>query len=350
MLDDQAVKMIRDEAVRAEHSGHLTPSQLKLIYARKWFHLLVPEVYGGKEVDLPTFVRFMEYLAGINGSLAWCVNLGAGANMFSGYMEPKVADALFRNPQTCIAGSGAQSGIARSEGEHYIINGSWKYASGAHHATHFSFNAKVDDKQSPAFLSFIIPREQVHVLNTWHTTGLMATSSHDFFINKGIIPIDYAFDLTKETQHNHGSLYRFPFQMLAEINILAVSVGLARRFTELAKEVRAAKVSEHTSYEKFNSVSNQLEEQFIVVNTNMHRYLHRLWDENKQGILDEKKDGALFTDHIIQSADAARALVDGLYPYLGMQSIVSDHEINRVWRDFKTASQHALLSPDRISV
>jgi hypothetical protein len=42
---------------------------------------------------------------------------------------------------------------------------------------------------------------------------------------------------------------------------------------------------------------------------------------------------------------ASRYAVDTLYPYCGLFAARADTGINRVWRDFHTASQHALLLP-----
>jgi hypothetical protein len=42
---------------------------------------------------------------------------------------------------------------------------------------------------------------------------------------------------------------------------------------------------------------------------------------------------------------ASRHAVDTLYPYCGLVAASADSDINRVWRDFHTASQHALLTP-----
>ncbi|MDB5128520.1 MAG: hypothetical protein JWQ85_2752, partial [Mucilaginibacter sp.] len=43
-------------------------------------------------------------------------------------------------------------------------------------------------------------------------------------------------------------------------------------------------------------------------------------------------------------AKIARECVDELYPYCGLMAASTDAEINRVWRDLHTASQHALLT------
>ena len=54
--------------------------------------------------------------------------------------------------------------------------------------------------------------------------------------------------------------------------------------------------------------------------------------------------------HAVQASSLAlvavsRAAVDELYPYCGLYAAHEDSTINRVWRDFHTASQHSLLLP-----
>ena len=63
-----------------------------------------------------------------------------------------------------------------------------------------------------------------------------------------------------------------------------------------------------------------------------------------EGRVSEAQATALETASIAWVA-ASRAAVDTLYPYCGLFAAREDSEINRVWRDFHTASQHALLMP-----
>ena len=159
MINSSLIDAIREEAQEAERIGELSSRQLAIIYENRWFHLLVPKEYGGKEMDLPEFALLMEALANIDGSFAWNVNLGAGANMFAGYLDKKVAKDIFSDSETCIAGSGAISGTAKKEKDSYLINGYWKYASGSAQANFFSLNATlVDEKKEGAFSSFIVPK------------------------------------------------------------------------------------------------------------------------------------------------------------------------------------------------
>jgi alkylation response protein AidB-like acyl-CoA dehydrogenase len=59
------------------------------------------------------------------------------------FFEPKIAKQIYSDPEACLAGSGAPTGTATITGDGYIINGSWKYASGVHHATYITVNCNI---------------------------------------------------------------------------------------------------------------------------------------------------------------------------------------------------------------
>src|SRR5690606_8828364 len=73
--------------------------------------------------------------------------------------------------------------------------------------------------------------------------------------------------------------------------------------------------------------------------------LEQLWQEvnNERKIPNELSSS--FSKSVSDTATAARQLVDILYPFAGMKVVFQDTEISRIYRDFKVASQHALLSP-----
>src|SRR5690606_27735667 len=117
--------------------------------------------------------------------------LGAGANMFAGFMDQGIASEIFKSEKTCIAGSGAVTGTAKIKDDGYIISGYWKYASGSAHANYFSLNALLEDYETGEYASFIVPSEEVKVLNTWNVFGMKATSSCDFSVSNVWVPKSY---------------------------------------------------------------------------------------------------------------------------------------------------------------
>lgn len=352
ILTPAEINLIKEESILAEKQGKLTTKQLQLIYKKAWFHLLVPENIGEKELSLPDFARFMEELASVDGSFAWAINLGAGANMFAGYMEQHTAKTIFIPKETCVAGSGAVGGTATKENNGYLINGHWKYASGAAHATFFSLNAEI--KGEDVVKSFLVPAKEVKLLSTWNVSGLKATGSCEFKIENAWVPHAYCFDLQQASPWVDSPLYRFPFYTLAEINMLVMLTGLAIQFQKLGLEIVKEKAvfddkEGNKIYEDalFRRLSDEVDQVFCTKRRQTFELLDKLWLKTKaeKAISDLEKEE--FTKAVIQTAIAARNMVDQLYPFLGMNVIFESSEIGRVYRDFKVASQHALLSPIR---
>lgn len=356
MLTSEEIQLIRNEVQIAEKSGKPTKNQLNLIYKKRWFHLLVPKSMGGKEMPLPAFARFMEKLASVDGSFAWTVNLGAGANMFAGYMEEQTAKKIFASEKTCVAGSGAVGGTATKKDDGYIINGIWKYASGATHASFFSLNATIAGEEN-LVRSFLVPAAQVKILDTWNVTGLKATASCDFKVENQWVPENYGFNLQTPSSSIKSVLYRFPFNTLAEINMLVILTGLAIHFKELSIEIVKHKTffgknpgSNIKIYESniFQAVLTEVDADFNAKREKTFTVLDRLWEKTEANKEVEEAEKDEFTKTVLQTANATRNLIDKLYPFLGMNVIFEDSEIGRVYRDFKVASQHVLLSPMRL--
>src|SRR5258708_16561919 len=139
-IDEADVNAIRNAAAEAERMGMLHPEQLRVVYKREWFKLLVPRVHTGRQITLPNLVRLQEAISWTDGSTGWVVTLCSGAGWFGGFIAPEVAHRVFNDPNVCLAGSGAAGSTADIATKGYIINGTWKYASGAHHATHITAN------------------------------------------------------------------------------------------------------------------------------------------------------------------------------------------------------------------
>jgi len=344
--------LLYKEAPIAETQGKLTSAQLFVIYKYNWFHLLIPKSLGGEEMPLPQFARFMEYLAAIDGSFAWNVNLGAGANMFAGFMEQTTASKIFSSKKTCVAGSGAVGGTATAKDGGFIINGHWKYASGSAHANYFSLNAFLADGEDNEYASFLVPAAEVELLNNWNVFGMKATSSCEFKVNNTWVPSSYMFDLQKPSSTINSTLYKFPFMLLAEINMLVMITGLAIHFYEKVIEQAKEKVLTNKNeslllfeHPIFREALNKNEFSFFESRRITFSLLNELWRE----VADEKKItkelSSSFSKSVSDTADSARKLVDALYPFAGMKVVFENTEISRIYRDFKVASQHALLSP-----
>ncbi|GAB2987889.1 acyl-CoA dehydrogenase family protein [Mucilaginibacter puniceus] len=340
---------IRGSAKEAEEIGMLHPQQLELIYQQKWFKALMPVEYGGLDLSLPDLVRLQEALSWCDGSFGWVFTLCCGAGWFSGFIDTGIAPSLFNDEKTCLAGSGAQTGEAVITDNGYIINGEWNYASGAHHATHFTANCILkkdgevflNEDGSPVIRPFVIDKKDVQLLATWKYIGMVATGSHSFKIEKLNVNKNRCFQIDPNHTTIDSPLYQYPFLQLAEATLAANLAGMAIHFIDLAEvAIEQRKALKKFTIQQQNVVAKKLRS--IKVNLQdvrnaFYEAIDSSWDVVNPTTLQ------LVSATSRQLAKAARNHVDALYPYCGLQAASPDTEINRVWRDLHTASQHSLL-------
>lgn len=356
ILSASCKQTIHEYAGQAEQLGCLPPALLQLAYTNNWFKLFVPEVYGGPGLLLPEILRLEEAIASEDGSLGWTVTLCSGAGWFAGFLDPKLADEVFADPQVCFAGSGAVGGTAIKDGDGYLVNGTWKYASGATHATIFTANCVLqdtdrnnltDDRGEPLIKSFILKKDEVEIIPGWSYFGLVATGSHAFTVKNLKVPLNRTFEINAGIKVRSTG-FDYPFLQLAETTLAVNSLGMASHFISLT----AAAFAERSGQKRYT------EEQVLFFNEELERSTATLeqvragfyaaFDQSWEQLV---QDGSIMNEQLEsvskisrQLAHTSRRIADSLFPFAGLEAAKKETEINRVWRDIHTASQHSLLT------
>lgn len=353
-LQPDRVKTLRDSSAEAESMAKLHSDQLTIIYEQGWFKLLIPAAYSGREMSLPDLVRLEEGISWADGSVGWVVTLCCGAGWFGGFLEPEKATTVFSDPQVCLAGSGAATGTATITATGYIINGAWKYASGAHHATHFTANCIIkkgdetvmNEDGNPLILPFIFDSKDVEVFPAWKYVGMMGTGSDAFRVTNLEVNTDCNFKIDPAAAVVNGALYQYPFLQLAEATLAANISGIAIHFMDLCAEIFAEKLSEDRYSEAQKNVLKdtlmRLTHELESARSEFYKAVDHSWDTLQNDDNDQALQKVSSTSRKL--AKTARECVDQLYPYCGLQAAGPEAQINRTWRDIHTASQHSLLT------
>jgi alkylation response protein AidB-like acyl-CoA dehydrogenase len=353
-------RRIARHAAQADADGWLHPVQQALIHRRGWLRMLAPKNLGGAEMALPDVVRLEEAIAAVDGSMGWTVTLCAGAGWFAGFLPPALAREVLATRRVCLAGSGAPTGYADVEGDGYRIDGRWDYASGAPMATHFTFNAVLreggspllDAEGKPRIKAFVVPAALVEAVPNWRSIGLRATASHGYAVRGKWIAREHGFDIDPAHARAHGPLYRFPFLAFAFLTLSANLAGMAAHFVDLAEECLQHRRNRWSGQgEPLNetpavrAVLASCRARCDAARARCYAQLDASW---ARVLLDGRVDDAealALQDLSMAWVAAARHAVDTLYPYCGLYAARADSPVNRVWRDFHTASQHSLLMP-----
>ncbi|OFA03634.1 acyl-CoA dehydrogenase [Duganella sp. HH101] len=355
-------RRIERYAAMADTARFLHPIQQALLHRRGWLKMLAPRASGGAELPLPDAVRLEEAVAAVDGSMGWVLTLCAGAGWFAGFLPPALARDIIGGKRVCLGGSGAPTGYAEQEvdGEAagFRITGRWDYASGAPMATHFTLNAVLrangqpllDEHGAPRIRAFLVPAEQVQIVPSWGSIGMRASASHSYRVDGAWVSEQHGFAIRPDAATADGPLYRFPFYSLAYVTLAANIAGMAGHFVRLAEPCmrrrrHAVKDLPLLEVPEVAALLRDKESALASARTHFYAVLDRSWTQVVDGTqLDADAMHAVQASSLALVA-ASRAAVDELYPYCGLYAAHEDSTINRVWRDFHTASQHSLLLP-----
>ncbi|MDB4922768.1 acyl-CoA dehydrogenase [Mucilaginibacter sp.] len=355
-IDIEDVNIIRNTAAEAEQLGMLHPEQLQLIYKNHWFKLLVPAIYSGQQITLLSLLQLQEAISWADGSTGWVVTLCNGAGWFGGFISPEIAHEIFSDPKVCLAGSGAVCGTAEITANGYSVNGVWKYASGAHHATHITANCAIkkggnpvlNDNGEPLILPFIFDKKNVTILPAWKYIGMVATGSDAFEVKDLEVSLNRQFKIDPIAAIIPDPLYLYPFLQLAEATIAVNLSGIAIHFMDLCEDIfyekiKLPKLTDQQRTFLMNELM-RLKNELALLRKDFYEAVEKSWDaiQNAKKIPEEILNQVSSTSRKL--AHASRESVDTLYPLCGLIAASTETEINRAWRDLHTASQHALLA------
>lgn len=344
-----------DWAPKAEKTGSLTPEMLDLIYQKKWFKLFVPKELDGLGLTLPEALLLEEKIARLDASMGWTVTLCAGAGWFVGFLDQELSQVIFADPKVCLAGSGFVGGKANRKGEYYEISGSWTYASGALHATHFTANCEIlengnpvlDQSGKPLVKAFILKKEEVEILDGWSYMGMIATGSHAFKTENILVPLNRAFEILAGITTRPEAVYKFPFLQFAEATLAVNILGITQHLQSLVSET-FWKRHEFRKYDQkhldyFQKLEKSCQSKLEVARRKFYDAVEISWQELEINGKISNKSLKSVSRSSRKLTQVCRESNSKMHPFAGLEAAKTHTELNRVWRDFNTVSQHALL-------
>jgi indole-3-acetate monooxygenase len=193
-----------------------------------FFRMVLPADYQGLETPPARMIEVLEALSVGNASVAWCVMIGATTALNAAYLPDYHAKTIWADPNMITGGVFAPKGKAVREGDDYRVSGRWAWGSGSANCGWLVGGSIVMLEAGPSARMMWFQRDQVELIDTWHTMGMRGTGSGDMAVSDALVPIDRSVSLTNDKARIERPLYAFPaFGMLA-MAIAGVALGNAR--------------------------------------------------------------------------------------------------------------------------
>jgi alkylation response protein AidB-like acyl-CoA dehydrogenase len=345
----------RDEG---ERQRHLATPIYEAMREAGLFKLWQPKNLGGEEEDIRTVLMVVEQLARYDGPTAWNLLIGIQSGYLLGFMDqPTAAEMLAGEPDATLGGSGQRGGRATPVEGGYRISGRWSFMSGVHHKRWVCGNTIMLDENgeerknedgSPVFYMCFFRNDQYEIIDTWHTTGLRGTGSHDVEVKEAFVPEKRKIaGMSIHSEHQSGPLYHTRIPLLLGPPLSAVGLGIAAEAIDSFAELAGTKVPSRSQRRLAENDFVQMGLGKAMAKVNAGRaYLYQamcdnLWPAMVAGNGDSEEVAIDVFLSSVNAAQSAAEAVDILQGLAGTTGIYEGHPIERAFRDVHMVTQHA---------
>jgi indole-3-acetate monooxygenase len=240
-------QVVADQADEIETGRRLPESVVDALRRSGINRLAIPVELGGLEAPVPETVETIAAISSVDGSAGWCAAIGAGSNVFAGYLPEPAAREVFADPDQGNATMFAPMGTVEADGAPTTLSGRWPFTSNCLHSSWAGLGAFVrrgdQPPESPPRVVFV-PVGELTIEDTWSSPGLRGTGSHH------VSALAVEVDLDRSCRFGDqawpaGALWRLPIYTVLIPTLAAVPLGIARgavdHVLELAREGRAAR-------------------------------------------------------------------------------------------------------------
>lgn len=368
MREQELVERIRDlvpmleaHAAQAESERKPVDGVMQAIEATGCYKYFVPKRYGGYEFSLETFMDIGMLLGEGCLSTGWVITFCMEHNWLLGLYNQQAQDDIFgKQPYIIAPGALAPKGTATPVDGGYRIKGRWEWGTGVMHADWVMVGAltPTEDPDKPDLCMYLIPRDQVNVIDTWHVAGMVGTGSNDIEVNDVVVPGHFKQSIigmrdgtSPGAEFHDTPTYRMPMMPVLGLTAAAPAVGAARKSVALFRE-RLLRRDVYGTQEKQSqralSQARLAHAQVAAENaqTLLKSIARRVTEWGESGERCEAEERAHLRLQIAAVVRQARDVVRDVVEASGAHAHFLESPLQRSLRDLHTLSCHTVFDMD----
>ena len=327
-----------------------------------FFRMMLDRELGGLEADPITAAQVVETLSKVSPSVGWVVMIVASTNFWAARTLPDEAVREVFAPGTPVnvTGNLVPHGRAVKVQGGWRVSGQWPLGSGCHHAHWAASGGWLHDEQGPimdgdipAWRVFYTPIGDCHILDTWHSTGLRGTGSHDYTMDDVFVP-DRLVTRHPLRAPSLRSSRHYAYSAVVIGSMASVALGAGRGAIDCLIEVFGAKMelpSSRPASSIFDKQADLGAAEALVGSARayLHDILAQVWDRVIAGEPLTPGLRARFRLACTNAATSSVAAVDRIYRAGGTDSIYTSSPVERFFRDVHTVAAHVAMRPSTLA-
>ncbi|OBK30698.1 hydroxylase [Mycobacterium asiaticum] len=224
-LAEKLALTARDMWAAIDRERRLPPELVSRLNEAGLLRATMPREVDALELSPATSLRCAEALARGDAATGWCVSIAVTSALLVAYLPEGARNEMFGGGKGVAAGVWAPRGVAKSVDGGVLVSGRWPFCSGITHADLMFAGCFVDGGSIPSVVT--LQKDDLQVLDNWHTLGLRGTGSHDTVAKDVFVPADRVFSIFDGPSVDRP-LYRFPVFGFFALSVAAAALGNAR--------------------------------------------------------------------------------------------------------------------------
>ena len=359
----QMAPALAERVTEADRLRRLPDATVAAFHDAGFFRMLQPARWGGLEVDPQVFYDVQMTVGAACASSAWVLGvLAVHAWQLALFPLAAQEEVWGKDRDTLISSSYAPTGkVTRVEGG-FQLAGRWSFSSGCDHAQWVFLGGMVPpaaEGQPPEMRTFLVPRKDWRIEDTWHTMGLKGTGSKDVVVDGTFVPehrthrlIDGYKRVSPGHEVNPAPLFKLPFGQVFVRSVSTTAIGIAQGALDAYRKSTAARIAASDGAKVALDPSAQgVAARAATTIAALRAKLYRNFDE-MMALVRAGQDLPLErrleyrVDSSMAVVDAA-AVVDALFTESGGRAIFDGSPLQRAFLDVHCARAHYANNPEK---
>ncbi len=349
VVTQQILDLIASKSDEQRASRRMSKDVVDALKECGFFTMLLPKQWGGLERKPQEFFAEQVRIAEADMSTAWAGGIIAVHAFQLALMSEEAQREVYENdPNTLISSSynpvGARAEMCEGG---FMLHGRWGWSSGSDHCTWALLGGVIP---GDGYRTFLVPRSQYDIEDTWDVMGLQGTGSNDVVISEPIFVPEHRthkqMDGFNCVNDQENPMYDLSWAQTFVRVVNSAAIGALKKAVKVFVESKQGNsTTDMTKFagdvetqERLAKVLNTIGELEAVMYHNFNKMEAANWKPSLEERIMYRYQASIVIDKAIEA-------IDTLFDVAGGRSVFNGHPLQQLWHDIHIARCHVANNP-----
>jgi len=349
VVTQQILDLIASKSADQREARKMSKEVVDALKECGFFTMLLPKQWGGLERKPQDFFAEQVRIAEADMSTAWAGGIIAVHAFQLALMSEEAQREVYEaEPNTLISSSynpvGARAEMCEGG---FMLHGRWGWSSGSDHCTWALLGGVIP---GDGYRTFLVPRNQYDIEDTWDVMGLQGTGSNDVVISEPIFVPDHRthkqMDGFNCVNDQDNPMYDLSWAQTFVRVVNSAAIGALKKAVKVFVESKQGNsTTDMTKFagdvetqERLAKVLNTIGELEAVMYHNFDKMEAASWKPTLEDRIMYRYQASIVIDKAIEA-------IDTLFEVAGGRSVFNGHPLQQLWHDIHIARCHVANNP-----